>query len=195
MEKKFNETELREELNAFQLDQLVVFGLSCAERMIPNYKRFTRECRWGDPDILRNGLDLTWNWLTTGTISEKEVKKMLATCEAQTPDTDDFDTILVSSALDAANSVSAVLELILSNRCDSAIEIAIYGRDTVDMYIQESEGMDPQDAQLENKIWLHPLMQRELKSQRSAISLIKQGIAIKDAESIWKRHDVGSLGF
>lgn len=194
MENRFDEHKLQEHLSNWQPDQRVLFALSCAERMFPNYILFSKLIQWGDPGVLREGLDLVWGWLVDGAVSKQAAKKLQAACEDQAPDTEDFDTVHVSSALDAANAVAAVISMIFDPKTEAAVEIATYGRDTVDMYVQESEGMDSQNSRLEDEIWRHPLMQLELKNQRQALELIEQGINIESASHLWKSLQAGSLG-
>ncbi len=45
-------------------------------------------------------------------------------------------------------------------------------RDSVDMYVQELEDMDPADPELEEKILAHKLMQEELRRQREDLEFL-----------------------
>ncbi len=78
------------------------------------------------------------------------------------PDTENFGTIFCSSALDAANSVSLMLEFILKNDVNHCVTVASLSIDTVDMYIQEMDHLEFNGPESEMKVLAHPLMQREL---------------------------------
>jgi hypothetical protein len=99
---------------------------------------------------------------------------MRAMCEAQAPDTHDFDSVYVSPALDAANSAASVFDLIESRDPARAIEIAYWARDSVDMYVQEIDGMEPNTIDLEKRIAEHPLMRREIDRQRGDLGVVRQ---------------------
>lgn len=128
------------------------------------------------------------------------MEEWLTECEENIPDTEDFDSIFVSSALDASTSIVALLRDTDSIATDVVVEIASFARDTVDMYVQELESMEFYGAELEEKILKHPLMQAELKSQRETIESI---LAIKEfdlekisyLESIWKQPKTSNIGF
>ena len=171
----------------------LTFALSCAERMLPNYRRFVRENDWGDPLVLREALDLGWSWLENHRISSDAARRLRDACFEQAPHTEDFSSILVSSALDAANSAANIAELLIEPDVEKAVEIASYGRDTVDMYVQELEDMPPNAPDLEERIRRHEMMQRELTRQREAIEAIEAGIQPEDAARRWLSPELGSI--
>jgi len=186
MPEHFCEDTLRRDLCRLNHRGLVIFTLSCAERMLPNYRRFSEENQWGNSSVLRTALDLAWTWLESGTADRTLARKLAAECYNQAPDTADFSTILVSSALDAACSAKCVLDLLLDADVETAVEAASYARDTVDMYVQELEDMPANSPDLESRIHLHPVMQRELLNQRDALESILSGISLQAAVNKWK---------
>jgi uncharacterized protein YjaG (DUF416 family) len=104
------------------------------------------------------------------------------------PDTEDFETVYVSSALDAAASAGLVLDYVLEGSTSSIVEIASLCRDTVDMIAQERENMDSSDPKLEERISSHPLMQAELKRQRTDLqSLAAFAGGAGDVEALKKK--------
>ena len=174
MESKFDETSLKVKLKELSREQKILFMLSCCERLYPNYLAFNKKHEWGNPFVLRNTLDFAWTVLERGIGEDKEeLKKLLKQCDEITPDTEDFDSIFVSQALDSTVAVASLLEYIISDSNDKIIEVASLARDTVDMYVQELEDMAPNDPNLEKMILEHPLMQQELKRQRQDIELLK----------------------
>jgi uncharacterized protein YjaG (DUF416 family) len=177
----------------------LAFLLSCAERLFPNYVAFFNRHGWGDPTALREALDLGWKALSGSQIGEREIQEGLHRCEAATPDTEEFGSPLGSAALDAAVSCALVLELLLQNRPEKVLEGASLARDSVDMYVQDSEGMDADDPLREQRIIGHPLMQEELARQKRDLALLQQtdwsrNDACEDLRRQWRQPPVSNLG-
>jgi uncharacterized protein YjaG (DUF416 family) len=193
MAERFEEQSLRGQLSSLQPSGLVMFALSCAERMLPNYRRFVREHGWGNETALRAALDLGWRWLEQAPADAEIAESIREVCEEQAPNTEDFATISVSSALDAANAAAIVAGLVVEPDVEKVIELASYARDSVDMFVQELEQMPPGAPDLEERIRLHPLMQRELVNQREAIESILSGITVESAAERWRQPEFGSL--
>ena len=193
MEDPFDEQKLQEKLCVVPIGGQLIFALSCAERMLPNYQRFVQESDFGDVSVLRCALNLGWDWLSGKSIDLGLAEKCREDSENQAPNTEDFSTILVSSALDAANAASIVVDFLLTSNLERVVELATYARDSVDMFVQELEKMQPNARNLEEKIWLHPLMQRELANQRNALTLITDGITLSEAIARWRSPLMGSL--
>jgi len=81
-------------------------------------------------------------------------------------DTEEYEINLVSSALDASASISLLMQYFTDGNIDHIIEMASLARDSVDMYIQDIECVNPYSSDLESRILKHPLMQCELTMQR-----------------------------
>jgi uncharacterized tellurite resistance protein B-like protein len=58
------------------------------------------------------------------------------------------------------------------------VQTAVYATDSVDLYVQEIENMAPNDPELERKILMHHLMQRELTEQQRNLKMIEQAFAL-----------------
>lgn len=59
--------------------------------------------------------------------------------------------------------------------------MATYATDSVDLYVQEIEGMSPVDPLLEQKILMHPLMQRELRQQEDDLTAIESATELNQS--------------
>jgi uncharacterized protein YjaG (DUF416 family) len=186
MPETFDEDELLERLSECDQKGLVTFALACAERLLPNYLKFAREHSWGDIQPLRATLDHAWAWLDNGRIDVEAAAQLRESCEEQAPNTEDFDSLYVSPALDAANAAANVARLLVEPDAETAVEVATFARDTVDMYVQELEGMPTNSADLEERIRLHPMMQRELSDQREALDAAISGTAAQEAAVRWR---------
>jgi uncharacterized protein len=153
----------------------LAFLLSCAERMYPNYLEFHRRHGWGRPEVIRRALDLVWSSLEGKDVGD-DIPAVQQQCEEVMPDTEDFDTIYVSSALDAAVVASILLSLLQDQDVGKVLEGLSLARDTVDMYVQELEGMDPGDPNLEDRIARHPLMKQETRRWLEALDLLERTV-------------------
>lgn len=144
----------------------LAFGLSCCERLFPNYLAFTRETGWGTPEALRSALDLAWSALEGATPASNALSRARQAVQDAEAETEAFDTVLVSSALDAATCAGLVLRFIDGGDIGKIVEIASSCRDTVDMLVQAFEGLVPSDPDIEQEILRHRLMQAKLRRQQ-----------------------------
>lgn len=169
----------------------LVFAISCAERMLPNYLVFYEKHDWGDPNSLKAGLDLAWDYLQRGDVDMVRVEQSRKRVESAEPETEDFNSIYVSPALDAAGAVGLILELVEQGSVEKCVEVATLARDTVDMYVQELEDLDPSDSGLEDEIRQHPLMQQELAQQARALESVRAWMEgrmdLAEIEQRWRR--------
>lgn len=189
----YDEDELQTRLSSIDHRGLVLFGLYVAEELLPNYTVFSREQSFGEADTLRKAFKAAWDWLDGKPIDNEEIESLIDACESVTPDTEDFNSLYVSAALDAANSTANVLRLLLNSDSDLAFEIGTLGRDTVDLYVQEIERMPANSADLEERIRLHPLMQREIAGQFDAVKAIEDGISTSEARRLWSSKERSNL--
>ena len=150
----------------------LLFGTICCERLYGNYLAFELDTDTSGSQVLRNSLDLSWDYLETKRINRAEIKYFVAEIDNLTPDSEGFDSEFTSFAQETCFSICYLLESILSVKSDKIAQIASFSIDSVDLYVQEIENMDPGDLELEFKILRHPFMQRELKVQSQVYDLI-----------------------
>lgn len=194
MSERFDEGRLRSQLNELDPARRMTFALSCAERLLPNYRRFALENNWGNEDALRQALDFGWTCLLMGVADASVAASLQDACAEEAPDTEAFESLLVSAALDAANSAANVAALPVTPSVELVVEIATFARDSVDLYTQEIEGMPSVASDLEERIRMHPLMQAELSAQRDALAAIVAGISPETARERWRAPPRGNLG-
>jgi uncharacterized protein YjaG (DUF416 family) len=189
MEKEFDQDEMLQKLKQLPLSSALAFMLSCAERLYPNYVAFVRHHGWGEADALRDSLELGWSVLGGGSVGDDELDEVRSRCQGAEPDTEDFDSVYVSPALDAASVAGMLLDFVKAQDVSVIAEAASLCRDTVDMYTQELESMNANAPDLEARILAHPLMQRELARQRGDIERLSDSGAtldVKSLESDWR---------
>jgi uncharacterized protein YjaG (DUF416 family) len=166
----FDPDSLKRDLDRLPPAHRVAFAAACCERLLPNYSAFAREVGWGKPDTLRAALDYVWSVLEGGSIDHGRIDRIIEQCDAVIPDTEAFDTIAVSSALDAGTAVVGTLRSLLDGDTKHIVEVASYCRDTVHMYIQDRDDLDYKDALFDMKIEQDVLMRRELARQSDILS-------------------------
>lgn len=163
--------------------QLVFAYLTC-ERLYPNYVYFSANFQFGDASVLRAAIDYILSCILNNTIDTPLVKKFILYVEQNTADTEDFDTIFVSSALDACTSVAETLDFLLDRQYSRLKDISTVATDSVNMYIQEIESLDfNTDKEFHTKIASHPLMQKEVAIQTGIINYLSTSTSI-DLEDI-----------
>src|SRR5260221_14697624 len=102
---KYSNTAIQERLNPLADRLRVVFGVSCSERMVPNYLAFKRQVKWGDEQPLRQGLDELWEYVLGRSIDVVRIKNVMQQCETPAPDSDNFSTILTEPAQDSCFAI------------------------------------------------------------------------------------------
>ena len=169
MELRFSDRRAREGLERLQVHQQMAVGAACCERMLPAYVEFMREEQWGDIASLRTALDIVWDVCARRHSEDTSIQELLSSCEAAAPDGEDFSSLYVSAAQDAASATCALVEFVVARDPEQIVRVLRCSTDSVDLIVQEEGNMDPRDAQRERKILEHPLMQQELSRQRRDI--------------------------
>jgi uncharacterized protein len=169
----FDSKKLEDRLLKLRKEQQLLFGTLCCERLLPNYMAFQRDAGAGDSGALRKSLDLIWLVLEQGQLAREDAEGAISACESAAPNSDDFSSLYVTAAQDACFAVCCLLDFLLEADVKRIVQAATYATDSVDLYVQEIEGYDPQDASLEQKILSHSLMQKELANQESDLKWLE----------------------
>ena len=151
----------------------VAFAAACCERLLPNYIAFSKLEGWGDAEVLRSALDHVWQSIMERRFDEALIREFISKVEANTPDTEAFDSAITSAALDAGTAIAETLECCLDGDPIRVAQVANFARDTVDMHIQERDDMDYSDPQFEEKIAQDSLMIKELRRQSEDLQFLK----------------------
>ena len=171
---RFDEERLHSELHHLGFQKQLAFGVLCSERLLPNFETFNAETGHGDISALRNALELVWGNVLQPGLESALLEETNAACEAQAPSSEAFESLLVTAAQDACFSLCALIDFVERSDLYRVVVAARYAIETIDLYVQEVEGMDPLDSLLEEKILSHPLMQDELLRQRNCLEELKQ---------------------
>ena len=140
--------------------------------MIPSFRALSKESGFAGENLLLDLRNKAWGTLLAG-VSRADFSKEVTQAESVEPDTEDFESVYVSSALDAAIAVGLLMRAFNDGQTSTVVEAASLARDSIEMYVQDLENMAQNDPNIETKILGHVLMQKELKRQREDIDFIK----------------------
>lgn len=165
----------------------LTFSLLICERLFPNYVFFSIKYSFGNPSELKKIISTLIRDLLDKSKSSK-IDNYINIVENITPDTEDYDTILASFALDACTSLLSTLYFLKDGDFENLVDVATYARDTVDMFIQERDDLDINDIQMDQLIEEDPFMQRELKRQFEVVDYLtnikSESLSIIDLSSL-----------
>ena len=127
---------IAEKLSGLSDDKNIVFSLLICEKLLPNYKCFSVKYNFGDAEQLKSIISDLYSNLLAENI-KYDINQYISKVDSITPNTEDFDAIYASFALDACTAILSTLQFIKNKDINDVIDVAIYARDTVDMYILE----------------------------------------------------------
>ena len=151
--------------------QQTAFCSALLERMLPNYQMFAESVEFGDVSILRNQLDLVWQWLDKNNRCKINYQAQLLKLEPQIPDPEEFDTFGVFPALDACMAVMSLLQGMQDTESEGLSNVGRLSENSVSYYVelilaQEIDEGDIDQAEIsEEDLQQHPLMQWEHATQ------------------------------
>jgi len=157
--------------------QQVAFASAVIERMLPNYQMFSEGSEFGSYAVLRNQLDLIWQWLDKNNKIKININAQLNKLEEQTPDPEAFDSFGVFPALDVCMAMMSLWQLMQTNGTDKDHEdinsVSRLSQNSVNYYVEllliEEDG---EDTQMEN-INEHPLIVWEKETQDELFDFLK----------------------
>lgn len=150
-----------------------LFGVMTCEKLLPNYVFFSKRNHWGDTNILEKGLVSMYDFIYKSHISKEELRELQGEIEDITPDLDDFNDFSASYALDTCCAFIESINFILTFKMDNLLNISSFARDTVDMFVQEYRGLDPNDSNLELLILEDKYYVNECNRQQALAEYIK----------------------
>jgi uncharacterized protein YjaG (DUF416 family) len=163
--------------------QQIAFASALLERMLPNYQMFSEGCEFGSYALLRNQLDLVWQWLDKNNKIKININAQLNKLEEQTPDPEVFDSFGVFPALDVCMAMMSLWQLMQTNGMDKDNEdinsISRLSQNSVNYYVELMLIEDGnEDIQAEN-IEEHPLVIWEKETQNELFDFLKMAAETK----------------
>ena len=157
IQKAMNWTEYREQLikniDVLSLERRLDFAIEICERLLPDYKAFYNEYKWGNLDSLTDGLVLCKQNANGLDTDVKSIERLISLIEEITPDTEDFGEVSGSLALNSASAIIETLNFILDNKTERITDIGSFSYDSA--FFKAGE-LNPKlsDAEVENEIEL-----------------------------------------
>jgi uncharacterized protein YjaG (DUF416 family) len=151
----------------------ILLCLLLCERLIENYDFFSKRYNYGNVNILKKTIDDLFSEVEKN-ISRYNVEDLISKIEEVTPDTEDYETIYVSFALDACTSIMSTLQYINDKNDDNVVDVVLYSRDTVDMFIQEKDDLNLSPIEVNEYIEKDIFMKNEKKYQAELIEYLQR---------------------
>jgi uncharacterized protein YjaG (DUF416 family) len=152
---------------------------------------FSSQAGWGKPNVLRESLDKVWEIVDGESPNMDVLVQFERKCQQATPDLDAFSSPDIDFAAAAGQEAAFMVTLLLQFCRDTnplyAVRIARFAYDTIDMYVQVRERLNPTDPQLERKIDEHPITQAELSVQREDLFTLAKIQTVTDLRQFIKR--------
>ena len=160
--------------------QQVAFCAALLERMLPNYQMFAEHVEFGDYKVLRNQLDLIWQWLDKANRCKINYDAQIAKLEEQVPDPDAFDFLGVFPALDSAMALMSLFQAMQDPESDGFINVSKLSENSVSYYVelslaQQIDEITPEEDEIviePQQIAEHPLMQWEIATQNELFDFL-----------------------
>jgi uncharacterized protein YjaG (DUF416 family) len=167
--------------------QQIAFASALLERMLPNYQMFSESSQFGDYALLRNQLDLVWQWLDKNNQIKININAQLNKLEEQTPDPEAFDSFGVFPALDVCMAMMSLWQAIQDQEDEDYSNVGRLSQNSVNYYTelmlaQEMTDQDDSDTEITDaEIADHPLMQWEKATQNELFDFIKEAPENKES--------------
>ena len=170
MNQKANNFQLMRELSLYQQ---AAIAATLMERMLPNYQLFAEVSEFGDSKLLRNILDLCWEWLTVKKV-KINFERLAEELELVTPEVNHFDMFGVYPAVDCATALDMMLNGICQLDAAEFLNVAKISQATVARLI-EYNTVDEEittEAELKKIVREDPLMCYEMECLAELIALV-----------------------
>lgn len=152
--------------------QQIAFSAALIERMLPNYSMFSEIEKTGDSKVLRNQLDLVWQWLDKQQRVKINYDAQFIKLEEQTPDPEKFDSFGVFPAIDACMALLSLLQLMQDKESDGAKSVSRLSENSVSYYCELEFAQVEEEGEQNDNISDHPLMQWEVATQQELFDFI-----------------------
>lgn len=139
----------------------IAFSAALLERMLPNYQMFSDSVEFGKSAILRNQVDLIWQWLDKNNRCKINYDAQLLKLEEQIPDPELFDFFGVFPAIDTAMALMSLLQSMQDKDEQGFINVARLSQNSVSAYVELLLAHEVDDDAIEiseDEIKQHPLM-------------------------------------
>lgn len=165
--------------------QQIAFSAALLERMLPNYQMFSEVSEFGNSKLLRNQLDIIWQWLSQPNTTKINIDAQLVKLEIETPNPDEYDSFGVFPALDTCMALAALWQLMQSKPqkknkniaadLDDIRSISRLSLNSVSYYVELllQQELTTNESVTLATINAHPLTQWEIDTQQELITFLQ----------------------
>ncbi len=156
--------------------QQVAFCCALLERMLPNYQMFSQAFEFGESNVLRNQLNLLWQWLDKSQKIKINFDAQLLKLEEQVPDPEAFDTVGVFPAVDACMALMSVMQGIQSKDVEELKNVGLLSQNSVSYFVELTLAEEADlsvDEISQQEIQAHPLTEWEVATQNELFDFIQ----------------------
>ena len=147
----------------------------------PSYTYFSKFENWGDSQVLDDCISMMYEYIYQRDLVEPfQVEEMKERIDGIIPDTGDFSTPLTSFAVDACCAFYDAIDYLSDKDVEKIVNVSVYCRDTVDMFIQLKDDLNSTDPNLEYKIAFSSFMVYELDRQRKLLKELRKITVMND---------------
>jgi uncharacterized protein YjaG (DUF416 family) len=178
---EYDEKRLVNELNRLAPARRAAFAASCAERLAPMYRTFSKFTGEGEPEAIAAALEHVWEELSSENRNDARTEEVLAACEKLVTDEDAGERKWVVQRGCAQNALAAVIYTVRCLRTGDAQEAAWSARqayEALDLHVQHLEDFNPDSPDAEERLLMHPLVQVELGRQRHDLLDLQEGFGL-----------------
>jgi uncharacterized protein YjaG (DUF416 family) len=189
-----------DKLKELSFTKQLAFGYLTCVRLYPNYVYFSNNFNFGSQQVLRKAIDFLYLNIFEKNPDRNKIDLLIKNIDKNIPEPADYDTILASSALDACTVIIETLNFLADKKTSRLHDISTMATDTADMYIQDIDALDYNtDKDFQEKIDNHPLMKKEVATQKGVISFLynSKDIDFEDIQTLLhlqENNQKGSLG-
>lgn len=178
-----SDTAVKRSLDSLSDSKKLAFVLLLCERMMPTFQVFGADTGF-DVSRYQKYVETAWAHLD-GESPVDDWAEASEVCFDSAPDTEAFDHVLTSSALNAALSIGLAMSYLSDRNIDHILEATDLARDTVALYVQSIEATSPKSLTYE-EVMNHPLLQQELLRQEEDLIFLSSLPDRVEQKEVWQ---------
>lgn len=126
-------SEIIKEVYSLDKNRSIMFSVWLIKRMLKRFEIFSSET--GHPGTSLLYESIYWAWSTIEGLNKYQSLSSNM-CYSLAPDSENFDLLLTSAAIDAANACGVLLDFV-NGDVESVVDISILSMDSIDLLIQK----------------------------------------------------------
>jgi uncharacterized protein YjaG (DUF416 family) len=171
---KYDEAALAARLEGLEPWQRSAFALSCAQRMLPVYLRYSDLTAEGDAAFIQSSLATLWEALDDGALAPNELQLLIDRANELVPPGDAVGRVIWHYY--AANAVAALIyamECQKQDRIQEAVWAALQPYDVITSYVDNRDHLNYNSKDDRLHLERDPLVQAELQRQETDLKVLE----------------------